>query len=191
MLDERYEVDRPEAAASVRRQGLLAAGVGRLDRLAVVEVVVAIHAVDEQHARLGMVVRRAHDLRPQVARGQLAVHPDSIGALERSVLQLISRGLCAVHELDLQVLLDRAHEFVGNPDREVEVAEVPVVLGVDELLDVRMVAAQDSHLRAAARAGGFHGFARAVEHAHVRHRPGRARVGALDLGAFRADRGKS
>jgi UDP-N-acetylglucosamine acyltransferase len=32
-----------------------------------------------------------------------------------------------------------------------------------------MVATQHGHLRAAARAGGFHGFAGAVKHAHIGH----------------------
>ena len=35
-----------------------------------VQVVVGVHAVDEQHAGLGVVVGRAHDLRPQIARAR-------------------------------------------------------------------------------------------------------------------------
>ena len=50
------QVDGTEVAAAVGRQRLLAAGVRRLDRLAIREVVVAVDAVEEQHARLGMVV---------------------------------------------------------------------------------------------------------------------------------------
>ena len=66
----------------------------------------------------------------------------------------------------------------------------PVVLGVDEGLDVRMVAAQHPHLRAAPRARRFHRFAGAVEHAHVGDRPGSAAVGALDQRILGADGGK-
>ena len=72
---EAREIDRAEAAAAVRRQRLLGAGIGRLDRLAVVEVVVAVDAVEEQDARLGVVVRRAHDLVPQLARARPCGRP--------------------------------------------------------------------------------------------------------------------
>ncbi len=51
-----------------------------------------------------------------------------------------------------------------------------------------MVAAQHAHLGAAAGAGGLDGLARAVEDAHVRHRAGSTRLGALDAGALRSDR---
>ena len=49
--------------------------------------------------------------------------------------------------------LDRAHERVGHRDADVEVAQIAVVLGVDEVLDVRVVAAQyrPSARRAASR----------------------------------------
>ena len=53
-----------------------------------------------------------------------------------------------------------------------------------------MVAAQDAHLRAAAAAGGFDGLAGAVEDAHVGDGAGSARLGALDVGADRTDRGE-
>jgi len=41
-----------------------------------------------------------------------------------------------VHQLDFGVVLDRPHEGVGHADRDVEVGEVALVLGVDEFLDV-------------------------------------------------------
>src|SRR6476620_6440617 len=63
------------------RQRLLGAGVSSLDRLAVIQVVVAVDAVEEEDAGLGVVVRRAHDLVPQVARPHLAVDPLPVGAL--------------------------------------------------------------------------------------------------------------
>jgi hypothetical protein len=67
VLDEQGQVDRAQAAAAVGRQRLLGAGVGGLDGLAVVKVVVLVHAVEEQDARLGVVVGGAHDLLPQLA----------------------------------------------------------------------------------------------------------------------------
>jgi hypothetical protein len=49
------------------------------------------------------------------------------------------------------------------------------------------VAAQHAHLRAAAAAGGFDGFAGAVEDTHVGDGAGSARLCALDVGADRTD----
>jgi hypothetical protein len=80
-------------------------------------------------------------------------------------------GFGAVHQFDLAVGLHGLHEGVGHADADVEVLQVAAVLGVDELLDVGVVAAQHAHLRATAGTGAFHGFAAAVEHAHVADRP--------------------
>jgi hypothetical protein len=93
-----------------------------------------------------------------------------------------------VREPDLAVGLDGLHELVGHADRDVEVGQVAAVLGVDEGLDVRMVAAQHAHLRAAPGTGRLDGLARPVEHAHVRHRAARARLRAAHVGALRTDR---
>ena len=80
VLDEEREVDRAQAAAAVGRQRLFGAGVGGLDGLAVVQVVVRVHAVEEQDARLGVVVGRAHDLVPQLAPRTLR-YPTAVVAL--------------------------------------------------------------------------------------------------------------
>src|SRR6185312_14990845 len=61
------------------------------------------------------------------------------------------------------------------------------VFRVHERLDVRVVAAQHRHLRAAPRTGGLDGLARLVEHVHVGQRPAGAAVRALDVGALRSD----
>ncbi|MPM84255.1 hypothetical protein SDC9_131326 [bioreactor metagenome] len=53
---EQGEVDRTQAAAAIRRQRLFGAGVGGLDGFAVIQVVVLIHAIEEQDARLGVIV---------------------------------------------------------------------------------------------------------------------------------------
>ncbi len=190
VIDETGQVDRAEAAAAVGRQRLLGAGVGRLDGLAVVEVVVLVHAVEEQDARLGVVVGRAHDLVPQLARGHLAIDPQAVVALVGAGLLDVGAGLGAMHQFDIAVGFDRLHEGVGDADRDVEVGQVALVLGVDEGFDIRVVAAQHAHLRAAAAAGGFDGLAGAVEHAHVGDRAGSARLRALHMGADRADGGK-
>jgi hypothetical protein len=82
VLDEGRQVDRPQAAAAVRRQRLFGAGVGGLDHFAVVEVVVLVHAVEEEDARLGVVVGRFHHLVPEVAGAHAAIDPDAVFALE-------------------------------------------------------------------------------------------------------------
>jgi hypothetical protein len=103
VLDEAGQVDRAQAAAAVGRQRLLGAGVGGLDGLAVVQVVVAVDAVEEQDARLGVVVGRAHDLVPQLARAHLAVHPHAVVALVGAGRLDVGGGLGLVHQLDVAV----------------------------------------------------------------------------------------
>src|SRR4051812_27742132 len=182
--DVAREVDRAEAAAAVGRQRLLGAGIRRLDRLAVVQVVVAVDAVEEQDARLGVVVRRAHDLVPQLACPDLAIDPQTVGALVRLLARPRFR---LVDELELLVLLDGEHEVVRDADGDVEVGEVARVFRVDEILDIGVIAAQDAHLRAAASARRFHRLARAVEDAHVGNGSACPRARAFHLGTLGAD----
>jgi hypothetical protein len=92
------------------------ARIGRFQRLAVVQIVVAIHAIQEQHPGLGMVVRRAHHLLPQLARANLAIHPHSIAALVRPCFLHVVGGLGLVHQLEVIALFDRAHERIGHAD---------------------------------------------------------------------------
>ena len=56
-------------------------------------------------------------------------------------------------ELDRLALFHGAHECVGDGDRNVEIAEPAVIFRVDERFDIRMIAAQYAHLRAAPRTG--------------------------------------
>ena len=136
-----------------------------------------------------MVVSGAHDLVPELARAQLAVDPGSatVAVLERAGVLLSRSGLGAVHEFHLGVGLHGLHEGVGDAHRDVEIAQIARVLGVDELLDVGMVAAQHAHLRAAPRSGRFDGLTGAVEDSHVAHGAGGAALRAADPGAARAD----
>ena len=188
VADEQGQVDRTEAAAAVRRQRLFGARVGGFDQLAVVEVVVLVHAVEEEDPRLGMIVGGLHHLIPQVARAHLAVDPQAVVALVGAGLLHVGVRLGAVRQLDVAVGLDGFHEGIGDADRDVEIGQVAVVLGVDEDLDVRMVAAQHAHLGAAPGAGRFDGLARAVEDAHVGDGARGARLRALDQRAHRTDR---
>ena len=96
-----------------------------------------------------------------------------------------------MHELPRQVLFDRVHERVGDRDRYVEVVPAPLrMLRFDEFRQVRVVAVEHGHLRAAARARAFDGAARRVEHVDVAARAGCARSGRAHVRAARADRGE-
>ena len=147
--------------------------------------------VFEQHPWLGVVVGGLHHLLPQVARAQLAVNPESaaVGLCHcvstRRFLRHTGFGL--VQQLGQAIALHCMHEGIGHTNRDVEVLQSSAVLGVDELLDIRVVTAQHGHLRAAPRTGRFHGFAGAVEDVHVADRPRGTALGAADPGTARAD----
>src|SRR5205814_1401781 len=159
----------------------------RLDGFAIIQVVVAVDAVEEQNPRLGVVVRRAHDLVPQLARSDLSVRPQAVGPLVRFFAR---PGLRLVRELEGQIFFYREHELVGDADGDVEVGELARVLGVDELLEVRVIATQHAHLRAAARARRLDRLAGAVEDTHIGHGAARARARAFHFRAFRPDGGE-
>ena len=83
-------------------------------------------------------------------------------------------------QLPGRVLSHRRHEGVGDEDREVEHAQPPgFALGLDEGLDVGMVAAHRRHHRAAAIAGAHDGAAHRVPHIHEGQRPRGVRADAL------------
>ena len=187
VFDVQGQVDRAQTAAAVGGQRLFGAGIGGLDHFAVIEVVVLVHAVEEEDARLGVIVGGFHDLIPQVAGAQLAVHPLTVLALVGAAGTHLGIGFGAVGQFDFAIAVDRFHEGIGDADRDVEVGQVALVLGVDEDFDIRMVATQDAHLRTAAGAGRFDGLAGTVEDAHVGNRTGSARLRALDVGALRPD----
>ena len=100
---------------------------------------------------------------------------------------LLGAGFGPVHQLHVAVVLHSVHKNICHADRNVEIFELSLVLGSDELLHVRVVAAHHAHLRAPPRTGRLDGLAGAVEHLHVAHRPGGVALGALDPGPARAD----
>ena len=76
------------------------------------------------------------------------------------------------HQLPWRVRRQRPHEVIRDQHREIEVAQCrSVPLGIDEALDVRMVAAQRPHHRPAAYPGREQCRAHAVPQAHEGHRP--------------------
>jgi hypothetical protein len=187
MLHKTGQVQRTEVAASVARQRLFAARIGGAQGFAVVQVVLGIDAVHEQHARFRMVIGRGHHLVPQLARGHAAIDPLAVVALAGAGGQVFVARLRLVHQFELAVGRQRAHEAVRDADRQVEIAESAIVLGGDEVLDIGMVDAQHAHLGATAGAGRFDRLAGSVEYFHVRHRSRGARLRPLHLRAGRPD----
>ena len=149
LAHEPGEIDRAQQAGAIRRQRLLPARVRRADSLAVGQVVRRVDAVDEDDARLGVIEGRAHDALPEIA--------GSHGAIDAP----------AEDERPVGVPLHGLHEWVGDEYREVEIAQPPRVgLGGDELLDVRMIAAQGRHHGAAPLTGRHDGAAHGVPDVH-------------------------
>ena len=180
--------DRAQIAAAIRRQRLLAAGVGGLDLFCVVQVVVGVDLVEEQNARLGEVVGRLHDRVPQLASAHGAVDPLAVRALACAFLLQIHARRGFVHQFPLAIGFDGLHEVVGHAHGHVEI--VPTAwsaLGGDEVHHIRVIDAQHAHLSAAACAGAFNGRARLVEHIDVAARARGHRGRALDEGTARTD----
>ena len=146
LAHEARQVDRAEQARAVGRQRLLAAGVGGADVLAPPVVVHLVDAVDQDEARLGEVVGRRHDDVPHAARRQRLVDlaaapgrrharrscsvrrplaPDELRRRRRACarpgrIPCVSSGKARFQS---RVLAHRLHEFVGDQQREIELAQ--------------------------------------------------------------------
>ncbi|MNL03155.1 hypothetical protein D3C87_1236810 [compost metagenome] len=123
-----------------------------------------------------MVVRGLHDLIPELAGRHAAVDPEAVVAAVGAGGDHVHARLGLVDQFHLAIGLHSLHEGIGHADRDIEVGEVALVLGVDKALDIGVVAAQHAHLGAAPGAGGLHGGAGGIEYLHERDRAGRARV---------------
>ena len=144
--------------------------------------------VQEQDARLGKVVGRAHDGVPQLARRQGLVDPQAVAALASAFGDQAGTRAGFVHKVPRLIVLQRVHEAVGHAHRDVEIVPAPgLALGGDEVQHVRMVDAQNAHLRATSGAGALNRRAGLVEHVDVAARPRGHGMRALDLSPARAD----
>ena len=175
VFDKARQVQRTQQARAIGRQRLFAAGVGRVDLLAIPEIVPAVDAVDKDDARLGIGVGRAHDLVPQLARGKDLRH-----------------GLRLSGPAEMQfpgsVLLDGFHKSVGDEDGEVEHAQpAGLALGFDKSLDVGVLAGERRHHRAAAITRAHDRAAHRVPHIHEGQRARGIRADAFDVGAARPE----
>ncbi len=141
MIYEPSQIDGAKAAAAVRGQGLFCAGIGAGNGLAIGQVIVAIDVVQEQYARLGMVVGGPHDLIPQLARLQLSVNPQAtVFCLVGARFFLACARLGAMNQSELAILLHSFHESVADTDGNIEVLQVSRVLGMNEFFNIGMVA---------------------------------------------------
>ena len=171
--DQRGHIDRPEQAGTIGRQGLLTAGVGRGDGFGVAKVVGLVDPVDKDHARLGKIIGVAHDLVPQIARLNGAIN----AAIE--------------HQLPRAIGLDRIHEGIGDQHRQVEHPQARrVFLGLDERLNIGVVAAHGGHHGPPARACRHDGAAHRVPDIHKGQGARSIRRHTLHLGPARADGGE-
>ena len=167
------QVDRPQQAGAIRRQGLFAAGIGGGDAFAIAQIVGVVDAVDEDHARLGVIIGRAHHALPQGFRLDGAIH------------------LAAELQVPVGIGLHRRHEGITDQNRQVEIGQPPRrALGGDEILDIGMIDAQRRHHRAAPRSGAHDGAAHRVPHIHERHGARGVRPHALHQRALGPQGGK-
>ena len=186
------QIHRAEAAVLVGAEPLLAARVGRFQGVEVGDGVGAVGRVEEEHARLAVVVGLLDDAVEQVAgaHGGIGAHgqPGRLGLLQRAAEALGSRvGDVEEAQLPIGVLLDGAHEGIRDADGDVEVGDrVFVGLAGDELFDIRVVDAQHAHVGAAARAALGDLAEGVVVDAQEAHRPGGLPGGGLDHRSVRA-----
>ena len=171
--DQPGEVHRPQKTGAIGRQRLLPAGVGGGDGFGIGQIVHPVDAVDEDHARFGIVVGRTHDLVPQIARVQRVI------------------DLAFECQFPRAVGLDRLHEGIGDEDRQVEHAQPRgVLLGLDKAFDVGVIAAHRRHHRAPATARRHDRPAHCVPDIHEAQGAGGIGGHALHLRAPRPDGGE-
>ena len=147
-----------QQTGSIGRQRLLATGIGRRNHLAIVQIVRRIDPVDKNHPRLGKRIGRAHDLVPQPA------------GLHRPV------NLAAKHQIPGPIRLHRRHEPIGDQHRQVEHPQPRrLLLGRDEILHIRVIAAHRRHHRPAPAPGRHDRAAHRIPHIHEAQGPRRIR----------------
>ncbi len=105
-----------------------------------------------------------------------------VDAIHLGFLALDGKG-----ERPVGVVLHGLDEFVGDEQRQVELAQAAVLaLGADEVDHVRMTHVEGAHLRAAAPAGRGHGEAHGVVDVHEGQRTRGVGTGARDIGPARS-----
>ena len=144
-----------------------------MDGFAIGQIVASIDAIDEDYARLGVIVGGTGDAIEQRAGAQGAEH----AATEA--------------EIPVGIAGDGFHERVGRQHRKIEIAQAAgLTLGGDEILDIRVVAAHSRHHRTAPRTGGHDGAAHRIPNIHEGERAGGIRPHAAHGGTLGPQRGE-
>ena len=170
------DVDRAQVADIVWQKWLLTARVGRFVVTYVRNWIVAIRFVDEKAAWLSGAPRAIDHLVPHRPGVQLARH------FAGTRIDEVVAGAC----------LHCFHELVGDGDRDVEVRDLrQIFLAGDEIHDIGMIDAQNSHIGAAARAALLHGIRRRVVKLHERNWSRCNASGRTHHRAFAAQLGKT
>ena len=147
------QVDGAEVAALVGQKWLLTAWICTFDVTQLWGGIVFVYAVDEDDAGIAVLPRQGDHAAEDLAGVELTDHVAGARVDERVLL----------------VSLDGLHESVGDSDGDVEVVQpVVVLLGRDEIQDVRVIDPHDTHVGATAGAALFDGLGGGVEDAHER-----------------------
>ena len=173
--EEAGKVQRAEVAGFIGQQGLFAAGVGAFDLALRRSGVVAVDAVKEDDAGIAALPRLVHQQVEHFA-GVEAPLLLAAGGVDEGVVPILFHGL---------------HEGFGNAYGEVEVVEFAFLLfGPDEFEDVRVIDAQDAHVRAAPGAALLDLLGGGVEDAQEGHRAGGHAAGRAHAGVLGPQTGK-
>lgn len=151
------DVDRAERTGFIGEERLLAAGIGRFDGPQVRRGIRPVDGVEEDDAWFtGLPCCLNQSIKDQCCRE--APHG--------------FRGPW-IDECIGPASFDRAHEMVGEGDREIEIRHLPrLLLQRDEVENIRMVDPQDSHIGAASGSSLLDDVGGHVEDAHEGNRPG-------------------
>ena len=198
------QVHRAEQAAAVRGQGLLTAGVGGADIFTEPVVIALVDLVDQDKARLRVVISGRHNGVPQLlgansfvdATGNQSIFIGGIGLCGREVLPdnivtvevETALDLFAAHregQIPGAVSANRFDELFGNQQRQVELAQATVfALGADKVKYIRVTDIEGCHLRTAAATGRGDGETHLVVDIHKGERAGSVGTGTGDIGPF-------
>ncbi len=160
--DHARQIDGTEVTGFVRKQRLLATGVGRLDFANMRGRVVAIKAIEKDHAWLAVGPSHLDDTLKDLA----GVHLLDDFAVPR------------VDDVVAAAGLHRFHEGLSQADGDIEISQYRLIpLGHDEVHDIGMVHSQDAHVGSAAGTALLDGFGGGIKHLHKGDGAGRDPLG--------------
>ncbi len=125
------EIDRTEVAHAPRREALLAAGVGGLDRAVVPGVAHPVVPVHEEHPRFGACPGALDDRVPDLFGLERLIDDRGTAFLDPGIQVTIPIGVVfrigGVRKdgIPLFVGTNRRHELIGDADADVGVGDLP------------------------------------------------------------------